>query len=183
MMWGERNKILLGKSGKSICVVACLVMAVGLCVAGGAASAQSVVPKQLSADDLKKLRWIEGTWRGTGDVEQPFYERYHFENDAVLVVESFADEKLSKVDDVTRFELKDGHFGNGGEGSRWVVTELTAGSVTFSPAAKARNTFRWEKETDRSWKAVLDWPATAEKPARQRVYKMEPWPPAQPPGK
>ena len=168
-----------------MCIVACLAMAAFLSVVGRAASdsGQTVKPKQLSTEELKKLRWIEGTWRGTGDVERPFYERYHFENDSTLAVESFADEKLSKVEDVTRFELKDGQFGGGGGGSRWVVTELMESSVTFSPAEKARNSFRWQKETDGSWKAVLDWPATADKPARQRAYKMEPWPTAQPPGK
>ncbi len=113
-------------------------------------SSQSSTPKPISANDLKKLRWIEGAWRGTGDVEKPFYERYRFENESTLAVESFDDETLSKVTDVTRFELKDGQFGGGGEGSRWVATELTDSSITFSPVTKARNSFRWQKESDNS---------------------------------
>ena len=70
-------------------------------------------PKAINAADLRKLRWIEGSWRGTGDEQSPFYERYKFENASTLVVETLADETLSKVTDVSRFELKDGHFGSG----------------------------------------------------------------------
>jgi len=130
-------------------------------------------PKHISTSDLKSLRWIEGTWRGTGDVEKPFFERYHFENDSTLVVESFPDETLTKVEDVTRFELKDGQFGNLGEGSRWVATELDGKSITFEPVARARNTFRWERESEKRWKAVLNWPANGNTPAKQKIYQME----------
>jgi hypothetical protein len=130
-------------------------------------------PKRVTADDLKKLRWIEGAWRGMGDAQEPFFERYRFENDTTLAVESFKDETLSKSDDVTRFELKDGVFGGGGDGARWAATGLDDNSVTFSPVAKARNTFRWQRESADVWKAVLDYPAGGDKPARQRVYRME----------
>jgi hypothetical protein len=135
-------------------------------------------PARISAAELAKLRWIEGAWRGTGDVEKPFYERYRFENDSTLAVESFPDETLSKVDDVTRFELKDGQFGNGGEGSRWAASELTDNSITFVPIKGARNSFQWRKGSDGTWTATLEWPAVEGKPARRRVYKMERWPPA-----
>jgi|ERR1044071_4677114 hypothetical protein len=134
---------------------------------------QTVKPKRISTGELAKLRWIEGTWRGTGDIDKPFYERYHFEDESTLVVEGLADETLSKVTDVTRFELKDGAFGNAGDGSRWVATQLEDKSVTFEPVVKARNTFRWQQESKDVWKAILNWPATGDKPARQRVYLME----------
>ncbi len=136
-------------------------------------STQAAKPKRISTDELAKLRWIEGTWRGTGDVETPFYERYHFEDDSTLVVEGLADETLSKVTDVTRFELKDGAFGNAGEGARWVATQLEDTAITFEPIARARNTFRWQRESKDVWKAILNWPANDKGPARQRVYLME----------
>ena len=129
-------------------------------------------PKSLTTADLQKLKWIEGSWKGTGDVEKPFYERYRFANESTLVVESFDDEAMSKVTDETRFELKDGQFGNGGD-VRWVVTSLDDKSITFSPAAKARNSFTWQFESPDVWKAILDWPASDTAPAKERVYKME----------
>ncbi|HVF67497.1 MAG TPA: hypothetical protein VM914_07530 [Pyrinomonadaceae bacterium] len=134
-------------------------------------------PARVGASDLSKLRWIEGSWRGTGDVKEPFFERYRLEGDSALVVEGFDDETLGEVSDATRFELKDGEFGGGNEGVRWAASELTDDAVTFVPVRGARNTFRWQKEPDGSWKAILDWPAADGKPARRRVYRMERWPP------
>src|SRR5262245_15543529 len=78
-------------------------------------------PAKLTAADLEKLRWIEGTWRGTGDADKPFFERYRFENATTLAVDSFDNEKLEKVTDTTLFELKDDEFGGGSEGSRYVA--------------------------------------------------------------
>lgn len=135
-------------------------------------------PASITADDLKKLRWIEGTWRGSG-YETPFYERYRFEDDNTLIVENLADESVTKVTDTTRFELKDGQFGNDSEG-RSVATELTGNHITFSPVARGQNTFRFQKESADSWKAILTWPASEKRPAGERVYHMERWPPAKP---
>lgn len=152
---------------------------VGLLVvgAGGANIADSQVqtkptPAKLTATDLERLRWIEGTWRGTGS-EKPFFERYRFENATTLAVDSFENEKLEKVTDTTLFELKDGEFGGGSEGSRWVVTAIDDNSITFAPVAKARNTFIWKRDSKDLWMAILRSPASADKPARERTYKME----------
>jgi hypothetical protein len=177
-----KGAIMLGKSRNLAFLVGIMATVVLLDITGcaGTESATRIqerppqqATKRITASDLKSLRWIEGTWRGTGDVEKPFFERYHFENDSTLVVESFSDETLSKVDDVTRFELRDGQFGNWGEGARWAATQLDNYSITFEPAAHARNTFRWERQSENIWKAVLRWPATGNTPAKQRVYQMD----------
>jgi hypothetical protein len=131
--------------------------------------------KSFDTAELKKLRWIEGTWRGTGG-EAPFYERYKFENDSTLAVETLEGENFDKVTDVTRFELKNGQFGGGDEGARWVATSIDDKSINFEPVAKARNSFRWERESATSWKAILSWPASDRGPAKQRIYQMERWP-------
>lgn len=136
----------------------------------------SVTRRTFTSADLKKLRWIEGTWRGTGGGVPPFVERYKFENDTTLAVESLEGEKLDKVADVTRFELKDGEFGGGSEGSRYVASSIDDKSITFQPVTKARNSFRWEYESENSWKAILTSPATGQDPPKQRTYQMERWP-------
>lgn len=132
-------------------------------------------PKLINAADLAKLRWIEGSWRGTGDGQSPFYERYKFENDSTLVVETLADETFSKVSDVSRFELKDGHFGSSTGDSGSVATALDDNSITFEPLGKARNSFRFQRESDNSWKATLNWTDKTGAP-KERVYHMERWP-------
>ena len=135
-------------------------------------------PKTITAADLTKLRWIEGSWRGTGDIDKPFYERYRFENDTTLLVESFEDEKFEKVTEADRFELKDGHFGKLTGESGSVATAFDDNSITFSPLGKARNSFRFQRESTDSWKAVLNWKDSSGTP-KERVYKMERWPPKQ----
>ena len=149
-----------------------LLLFVASCATGQ--QGQTPKPKPLTTTDLQKLRWIEGSWRGTGDGQAPFFERYRFENDTTLAVDGLEGDKVT---DTTRFELKDGEFGGGSEGSRYVATAIDDNSITFSPVTKARNSFRWQRETADSWKAVLNWPATKDKPAGERIYNMERWPP------
>ena len=126
-------------------------------------------PQNITTGDLKKLRWIEGTWRGTGETQPPFFERYRFENDSTLVMEELADESLSKVNSTTRYELKDGRFGT----DRAVATALDDTSVTFSPLISGRNSFTWQSESKDTWKAILTLPATAKAPAKETIYKLE----------
>jgi hypothetical protein len=129
-------------------------------------------PAKLTAADLEKLRWIEGTWRGM-DGDKPFFERYRFENATTLASDSFADEKVDKVTDTTLFELKDGEFGGGSAGSRWVATAIDENSISFAPVVKARNSFIWRRDSKDSWTAILSWPARGDKPAGEKTYKME----------
>jgi len=137
-----------------------------------AAVSPSPVPKQITPAELAKLRWIEGTWRGTGGDVPPFFERYKFENETTLLVETLADETLSKVSDQSRFELKDGHFGYSADGSGSVATALDDTSITFEPTGKSRNSFRWQRESDISWKAILKW-TDKNGAAKERIYSME----------
>lgn len=131
--------------------------------------------KTFTAADVAKLKWIEGTWRGM-DGDKPFFERYRIEETA-MVVEGFEDETLAKVTDTDRFELKNGEFGKGEGEKRSAASEITADYVQFVPAVPGNgNNFRFERQSDGTWRAVLEWPATADKPARQKVYIMERWP-------
>ena len=134
----------------------------------------SPAPKLIAPSELRKLRWIEGTWRGTGGDVPPFYERYRFENESALVVETFADEKFTTVNDTSRFELKDGHFGHSEGESGSVATAFDDNSISFDPIGKG-NSFRWQRESADSWKAVLNWIDKAGNP-KERIYNMERWP-------
>lgn len=130
-------------------------------------------PAKLTAEDLKKLGWIEGTWRGTGVTQPAFFERYRWENDTTLAVDSFENEKLEKVTDTTRFELKDGEFGGGSEGARYVATAVDDNEITFAPVVKARNWFVWKHESKDSWTAIIKPLAKPDKPSTDIIYKME----------
>lgn len=136
------------------------------------AATPAVSPKKITPADLPKLRWIEGTWRGTGEIQKPFYERYRFEGDSTLVMEELADETFSEVKDVTRYELKNGEFSNG----RYVATDLDDKSISFAPLTKGSNSFRWQSESKDVWKAILSSPGSGSNPAKEVVYKLERWP-------
>ncbi|HEV2826463.1 MAG TPA: hypothetical protein VGW76_02585 [Pyrinomonadaceae bacterium] len=136
-----------------------------------AAASRSPIPKQITPAELAKLRWIEGAWRGTGGEVPPFFERYKFENESTLVVETLEDESLSKVTDVSRFELKDGHFGSGTADAGSVAIALDDNSISFAPLGKG-NFFRFQRESDNSWKAILNWTDKNGAP-KERVYLMQ----------
>ena len=85
--------------------------------------------KKFTTADVAKLRWLEGTWRGSGVDQAPFFERYRLENETTLAVDGFPDEKLEKVDDTSRFELKDGQFGS----SYYVASAIDDTSIDFIP--------------------------------------------------
>ena len=122
--------------------------------------------------DFRRLRWIEGSWRGSGVGQAPFYERYRFVDDSTLVVDAFPDSTLATVSESTRFELRGGTLGNPGT-VRWVASRLDDRAVDFVPVAGARNTFTWRYESPDRWTALLHWPASDTRPARDATYTME----------
>lgn len=147
-----------------------LLLVVTSCARHEQQQVSSPTPAKLTAADLAKLRWIEGYWRGSGVDQKPFFERYRFENDTTLAVDSFPDEKLEKVDDTSRYELKDGQFTNGS----YIASAIDEQGINFEPIpGKAKNSFRWQRESADKWTAILKWPAADGKPARERVYNME----------
>jgi hypothetical protein len=145
------------------------VLLLAACQSSPDAQTNRADAKKFSTADIAKLRWIEGSWRGSGADQAPFFERYRFENESTLAVDGFTDEKLDKVNDTSRFELKDGHFSNGS----YAATSIDDKGIDFEPVANAKNSFRWERVSDNAWKATLRWPADGNKPARERVYNME----------
>jgi len=142
--------------------------------------------KSITDADVAKLKWLEGNWRGM-DGEKPFYERIRFEG-STMVVETVADGTFDKVTKTDRFELKDGEFGNTVGDQRSAASSIADNAVQFvpgpirqpdgtvSPVVKG-HTFRFEKQSDGTWNAVLETPATTAKPAATKVYKMEPFKP------
>ena len=162
------------------CLLLCLLVLIACNRSGAGTDSQATpsaattaatptsTPVAITAAELKKLNWIEGTWRGTGVVQKPFYERYKFEDASALVMEELADETASTVTRTTRYELKDGKFGN----ERYVATALDDRSVIFSPLTPGPNSFRWQTESKDAWTAILTLPATATT-SKETVYKME----------
>ena len=126
---------------------------------------------RFSKDDIAKLKWIEGSWKGM-DGENPFYERYKIEETAMVVEQLQEDGTVDG--EPGRFELKNGEFGKGEAEKRSAASEIGDGFVQFVPGPAARgNMYRFERKGPDTWHAILEWKATAEKQAQQKVYVME----------
>jgi hypothetical protein len=133
---------------------------------------QSTPSRSFTAADIAKLKWLEGTWKGM-DGDKPFYERYRFEGDSKMIVEGLAEGTLA-VTETTLYELKDGEFGHTDEkGNRAAASSITADDVQFVPVNRSGNSYRFERQPDGTWRAVLEWPANNNKSAGQKIYKME----------
>ena len=149
--------------------------------ASGTANPEATPSNKFTAADVAKLKWIEGAWRGM-DGDAPFYERYRFEG-TTMVVESLDEKGNVKPEDTTRFELNaNGEFGPTGRPSdrRAGASSITESSVQFVPFPGSKgNSYRFEKRSDGKpgWNAVLEWPASGDNPARQKIYEMQPWTP------
>lgn len=134
--------------------------------------------------DLRALQWIEGTWRGSGDQQAAFYERYRLADDSTLVVETFGDSTVTTVTETTRFRLREGKLtsapGASGEPApaapRWFASSLSPDSVRFEPLIAVHNVFVWRRgNTPDEWTAVLNWASSPTRPRRQATYTMRRW--------
>ena len=136
----------------------------------------SAKPAVLTPKDLRALRWIEGTWRGTGGGEKPFFERYAFVDDSTLKMESFADSTLARVSETTFYELRGGRFSNRNPRVRWVAATLKDRAITFVPDVGVRNLFVWRPSNKRDvWYAdivFLPPPDASRGPRPPRTYEL-----------
>ena len=130
-------------------------------------------PPALTVADFRKLRWIEGSWRGSVSGEGPFFERSRFADDSTLVADTFADSTLATVTESARYELRGGRLGNANPTARWRASRLDERSVLFVPEVGVRNTFVWRYESPDLWTALLEWPANDTHPAGRAAYRME----------
>lgn len=130
-------------------------------------------------DDLQKIKWLEGTWKGTYKSSE-FYERITFKGSKVLI-ETFTDGTLKKKGPDASFELKKGELLHATEERRWKASAISEDSVQFIPAdppkpgENASASFRFERQSGNTWRAILETPETATRPPLTKVYKMEPW--------
>jgi hypothetical protein len=132
--------------------------------------------KDVTPDDIARIKWLEGTWRGTAEGQEPFYERYHFDG-TTLSEESFADADLKTVKDTAKYVLINGEFRHTQNAKRVAASEITDDHIQFVPVVGGGNSYRFEKQPGGKWRAIIDWPATDGQPAKQVIYNMEPYDP------
>jgi hypothetical protein len=129
--------------------------------------------KEFSKADLHKLRWIEGTWRGSENGQGGFYERYRFADEDVLETESLGPDLTSpKTGDKGSVYISDGNILHRGGSMVWIATAVDDKSIHFAPKENASNSFSWEKESSDVWVARLKFNDSQGRPV-EKVYRME----------
>lgn len=140
---------------------------------------QTATTQGFTESDLEKIRWLEGTWRGSYKTFE-FYERISFKGSRIMI-ETFTDGTLRKNGPPASFELKNGELTHTVGDEKWKAVSVTEDAVQFVPAAEpkpgenAKASFRFERQPGNTWRAILDTPETATKPPLTKIYKMEPW--------
>ena len=132
----------------------------------------SAVKKEFSQSDFQKLRWLEGTWRGSAGGKDGFYEGYRFINDTAIEIEFFADSTLSKINGKGMIKLSDKSIINGAGSTFWAATSVDDRSIHFAPMQNVSNYFSWEKESQDVWIARLK-NFDSQGKQTEMVYRME----------
>jgi hypothetical protein len=109
---------------------------------------------QYGKDDLKKIKWIEGKWKGLYKGE-PFYEIYRFVNDSVLESIGYEwDGKDSSKTTKSYLYFKDGVYYLG-EKQNYKVFSITESEIKMMPNVEAHNDVLWKYRDSTGWDAVL----------------------------
>ena len=105
--------------------------------------------------DLKKLKWIEGGWKGM-DGDKPFYEIYRFLNDSTIETISYQwnGTDSSKTEKGYLFWKKNAFYL--GEQLNWKVVSISDSQVYMKPNFKAYNDILWKRVGRKEWVAVLN---------------------------
>jgi hypothetical protein len=115
--------------------------------------------------DIAKIKWLEGSYRGTGG-QKPFFNRYHF-NGTTLNIESYNDEAMTKKVDSAVYELKDGMFANPSGKDRFAASEITDDHVQFVTITEKYAILRMERQGDGSVTATFETTGPDGNPNRQ----------------
>ena len=127
-----------------------------------AAAAQQAQPATVTLEQFRGLRFIEGSWIGSGYAPGPFYERYVFVNDSTIEMTSYEDAAFTRRSgEVNTYQLRGGKVtSRDGKGALMRIDSL--GYHFASVGGSGRWTFR-RVSADR-WTATL---------GPQTVYTMD----------
>ena len=147
----------------ALTIVRFLVLSIAFSVVSGQTK---VAQTTFTKADFKKLRWLEGTWRGTGGGVEPFFERYRFIDDSTIEIDFLTDASLSTSSKKKKIVLVDGRILYG---DSTIASRLDSTSIDFD----SKNTpFSWLKKSKYLWLAKL-YQSTAEGKKLVRTYTLE----------
>ena len=112
------------------------------------------VNNTVSKNDLVKIKWIAGNWRGMAD-GKPFYELYEFTNDSTLKITGYDwDGKDSSNASYSYVSWKDGAYYLGNE-QNYKTTLIDSSKIEMIANNMANNDILWKLVNDSTWAAFL----------------------------
>lgn len=122
-------------------------------------AAQTDTPAQSAAvaasatlAEFQKLRFLEGSWRGSGGAYAAFYEDYRVIDDSTIAMRSFSDSTFQKANDSSTIVFRNGTVGNN-SGSTAVT--LTDTSVSFRKLPATTGGYTFTRNSADQWTATL----------------------------
>jgi hypothetical protein len=119
-----------------------------------AAAPAAPMPAKFSLDDFQRLRYLEGTWRGTLPNGKFFYESYHFVDDSTILQGGHTDSTFRVKSDSSRFVFRGGEVIDS-SGTTYHAASLDSNSVDFRADLDPKNHFVWTRESPDAWTARL----------------------------
>ncbi|MSR06566.1 MAG: hypothetical protein EXR93_05815 [Gemmatimonadetes bacterium] len=141
-----------------------LVLALLSCTGGDVRRPVTVTPAQFTG-----LRWISGSWRGTGSGVKPFFERYQFVDDSTIEMHGSPDSAFGTPGDSIRITLRGGRVVSK-SASSWVATSIDSSSVRFDHSERPGNAFTFRRVSHTEWTAHIEW--TGDKGVQTISYQM-----------
>jgi hypothetical protein len=104
----------------------------------------------VSLDRFKQLRWVVGSWKGSGGGYAAFYESYDVVNDSTLRRYSWSDSTFRVIQDSARFELRGGRLSQVRNGRSFPALKFTGDTVQWQPPSAT-----WIRTSNDAWTAIL----------------------------
>jgi hypothetical protein len=117
-------------------------------------------PVKVTQQQFRDLRWIAGTWRGSGGAYPSFFEEYKVLDDTTIKMRSFSDSTLRVPTDSSMIELRNGTVQSRSARSTYVVVAFTPSSVRFARPGAAGGGHTFARVSPDEWTATLH-PAAA----------------------
>jgi hypothetical protein len=109
-------------------------------------------PAKYALADFAKLRYLEGTWRGTMPNGKSFYESYHFINDSTIKKGGHTDSTFAVKSDSSLIMFRNGAVLDSGTVVSTVdKLDSTVADFRTSPTYH----FTWTRESNDAWTARL----------------------------
>lgn len=158
--WGMRPRLLLPLAALLACLPGPRQPARNAATSTPPAAAAPATAK------LRQLAWLEGRWRGSEDVGDPFYESYRIVSDYLIEGHTWTDSTFRTAKDTSLIQLQGDEVVTS---SNAVAVELDDTSVRFE-ARGGTSGYTWTRTDPDRWTAVITWTNAKGEPQRKTYF-------------